>query len=287
MDYGLFDSEGTERLSKKFIGSLSPAGIFSLSVITGRGCPYQCTYCSNSALIDYYGGVKKFLRRYSVETAVRNVKTLAQRFRPQFIEFLDETFTLNKKWVEDFCALYKKEIGLPFSIMSRIDIMDDHLVSVLADAGLKLVFFGLESGDEDYRSRYLNRRMSNSTIIRGAHILRKHGIVIVTFNMFGMPFETRETIKKTFELNAAIQPDAAIPFIYQVFPATELARVAYENNMVKALPEGRWDYCTPALDTAELPAPDVVGIVQEFKERFGSPDIIQGVYSRLKQFVTQ
>jgi radical SAM superfamily enzyme YgiQ (UPF0313 family) len=286
VDYDIFDAEGGEGLSKKLIGSLSPAGIFSLAVITGRGCPYKCTYCSNSALINHYGGVKKFLRRYSVETAVKNIKGLCQKFGPQFIEFLDETFTLNKKWVEDFCALYKKEIGLPFSLMSRIDIMDDHTVSVLAEAGAKLVFFGLESGDEDYRSRYLNRKMSNATIIEGARTLRKHGIMIVTFNMFGMPYETVGTISKTFDLNAAIEPDVAIPFIYQVFPSTELARKAYEGNMVPSPPEGRWDYCTPSLDTLDLPASDVAGIVQDFRERFGNKDKVERVYKTLRQLAS-
>jgi hypothetical protein len=109
--------------------------------------------------------------------------------------------------------------------------------------------------------------------------------MVVTFNIFGMPFETKENVKKTFDLNATIEPDAAIPFIYQIIPATELARIAYENNMIPAHPEGRWDLSTPSLDTAELPAADVVSIVEDFKQRFGNYDMVQRVYSRLKQSI--
>ncbi|MCK7495041.1 MAG: hypothetical protein MZW92_31130 [Comamonadaceae bacterium] len=53
MDFGIFGDR--EALREKHLGVLSPGGIFALPVITGRGCPYRCTYCSNSALIDYYG----------------------------------------------------------------------------------------------------------------------------------------------------------------------------------------------------------------------------------------
>ncbi|MEJ2697022.1 MAG: cobalamin-dependent protein [Candidatus Sulfobium sp.] len=128
---------------------------------------------------------------------------------------------------------------------------------------------------------------SNSALIdhyvEEACTLRKHGIMIVTFNI---PYETKDPIRKTFDLNAAIEPDAAIPFIYQVFPSTELARIAYEGSMVPSLPEGRWDYCTASLDTPDLPASDVVGIVQDFGERFGNRDQVEHVYSTLRQLVS-
>jgi len=282
IDYGLFETEGAGPLSNKSMGALSVGGIYSLQLITGRGCPYKCTYCGNSALIDYYGGVRKFLRKYSPESVVKNIKNLTQRFKPQFIEFVDETFTLDKRWVEEFGSLFKAEVGLPFTLMSRIDILDDHIVSVLAEAGAKLVFFGLESGDEEYRNKYLNRKMSNKTIIEGARILKKHGVMVVTFNIFGMPFETKEILKKTFDLNAAIEPDAAIPFIYQIIPGTELARIAYDNNMVRARPEGIWDLCSPSLDTAELPASYVVEQTDRFRARFSNPEKVQALYDKLR-----
>jgi radical SAM superfamily enzyme YgiQ (UPF0313 family) len=287
MDYDLFDSEGKTRFSEKYMGALSAAGIFSFPVITGRGCPYQCTYCCNSVLINAYGGVKRFLRKYDPASAVAHIKGAIKKYHPQFLEFLDETFTLNRTWVRDFCSLYKTEIGLPFSIMSRIDTVDDQTVAVLAESGLKVVFFGLESGDEAYRMHYLKRIMYDKTIKEGARLLKKYGIMIVTFNMFGMPFETKETIRKTHELNEAIQPDAAMPFIYQPFPGTQLSSLAYEHNMATPPPEDRWDYCTPSLDTPELPAAYVVEAVEEFRRRFTSPQVVQNLYHKLRNIVRQ
>lgn len=282
MDYELFDCEGKSRLPKKYIGTLSYAEIFSLSVITGRGCPYKCTYCSNSVLIENYGGLQNFLRKYSVESAIAHIKTLVNRYNPQFIEFLDETFTLNRTWVKEFCSLYRKELDTPYAIMSRIDTLDEETIDIMAESGLKLAFFGIECGDEEYRVKYLNRKMSNKTIKDGAALLKKHGIMIVTFNMFGMPFETKTTTMKTIELNEEIEPDTAIPFIYQPFPGTELSRLAYENNMALPPPQDRWDYCTTSLDTSELPADYVAEMVKQFREKFTSQTIVNTFYQKIR-----
>ena len=282
MDYEIFVREGDQPLNSKFIGSLSPAGIFSFSVITGRGCPFQCTYCNNSTLMKIYGGAKLYVRRYSTNAALSNVQMIATRYQPQFLEFLDETFTMNRAWVKEFCSQYSKAVGLPFSIMTRIDRLDDEIVGLMADSGLKLVFFGLECGDEDYRSRYLNRHMSNKLIKNGARILKKYGIMVITFSMFGMPFETKDTLQRTMDLNEDIQPEVAIPFIYQPLPNTRLAQMAYDHKMVLPRSEERWDFCSPALDTIELPASYVAEQMEVFRSRFSFPSKVDHLYARLR-----
>ncbi|HEX8948748.1 MAG TPA: radical SAM protein [Dissulfurispiraceae bacterium] len=285
LDYEIFDAEGEKGLRNMHIGVLSPGGIYSLPVITGRGCPYKCTYCCNSALIDRYGGLKNYLRKYSLESAVSNVKAIATKYNPQMIEFFDETFVRSRTWVKDFCASSGKEIGLPYMIMARIDSLDEDTVAIMAKSGLRLVLFGLESGDEEYRARYLNRKMSDKTIKEGAKLLRKHGVMIVTFNMFGMPFETKETIEKTFALNEAIGPDAAYSTIFQPLPGTELARIAYDHHMAIPPPDNRWDLHSPSLNTPELPASYIMEKLQQFRARFTNQEIVERYYGRLQSIV--
>ncbi len=282
MDYDIF--AGEDGLKQKHLGALSPGGIFSLPVITGRGCPYRCTYCSNSALIGHYGGVKRFVRRYLPDVAVRNIRNLAEKYRPEFFEFMDETFAMSKPWVRDFCLHYRRDVGIPFLVMSRIDLIDEETVSLLVESGLRLFLFGLESGDEGYRINYLNRKMSNETIIRGAKLLKKYGVLIGTFNIFGMPFETRETMHNTIALNDAIQPDAAIPFIYQPLPGTELAKLAYDNNMVRDHPGDKWDFCVPSLDTPELPAAYVVETADRFRDTYANRNI-QNIFEKIRNML--
>ena len=103
--------------------------------------------------------------------------------------------------------------------------------------------------------------------------------------MFGMPFETKESTTKTFTLNAEIEPDTAIPFIYQPSPGTELAKLAYENNMAPPPPEDRWDYCTPSLDTPDLPSSYVSDMVEKCREKFGNQHTVQNLHSKLQSIV--
>jgi anaerobic magnesium-protoporphyrin IX monomethyl ester cyclase len=285
IDYDIFEGEGVKGLKGMHIGVLSPGGIFSLPVITGRGCPYKCTYCCNSIVSAKYGGAKSYLRRYDIESAVSNIKGIVTKYEPELIEFFDETFIRNKTWVKDFCSLYRREIGLPFMIMARIDSLDEPLVSAMAESGLKLVLFGLESGDEEYRERYLNRRMSDKTIKEGARLLKKYDIMVVTFNMFGMPFETKEMINKTFALNEEIKPEVAYYTIFQPLPGTELAKIAYEHNMASPPPEGMWDLHSPSLDTAELPASYVVQMIEKFRDTFSNQEKVEAYYSKLRGIV--
>lgn len=283
LDYDIFANERKKRLEEMHTGVLSPSGVYSLPIITGRGCPYSCTYCCNSALIERYGGAKNYVRKYSPERAISNIKGIINKYGPQLIEFYDETFNRNKAWAKDFCALYGREIGLPYVIMARIDILDESTVAAMAESGLKVVLFGLESGHEEYRARYLKRRMSNETIIEGARLLRKYDVMILTFNIFGMPFETKEMISKTFELNDAIRPDAAFCTIFQPLPGTELGRLAFEHHMSCPPPEQGWDLMSSSLDTPELPAAYVVKILDEFKMRFANTDIINKYFARVQR----
>ncbi len=284
LDYDIFANEDAKGLKGKYLGTASPSGIFSLPVITGRGCPYRCTYCSNSALIDYFGGPRRFIRKYSAAKAVEHIGGLADKYLPDFIEFLDETFILDKGWVRDFGKGYRERVSLPFLILSRIDIIDEPSVATLAESGLKVFCFGLECGDEGYRAKYLKRYMSNKAIVEGAKLLKKYGIIIVTFNMFGMPFETKETVRRTIALNEEIQPDVATPFIYQPFAGTELGELAYRSDMVPPRPEDRWDYCSPCIDTPELPASYVLETVNRFRERFALKPL-ETVHQKLRAIV--
>lgn len=235
--------------------------------------------------MDILGGPKHYLRKYSPGRAVNSIRELVVKYRPEFLEFIDEMFMKDSKWMNTFCAAYKKEIGLPFSINVRIDVCSERTIEMLADCGLRVVFFGLECGDEEYRRSYLNRHMGNDEILKGAAILRKHGILIVTYNMFGMPFENPDMLQKTFELNRELQPDAVGAFIYQPLPGTKLGRLAYDNNLVQPPPPDHWDYLAPSLDSRELPAAYVEEQVTLFREEFDAPERMHSLNRKLFKFV--
>lgn len=285
LSYNIFHNEREQPFNRKITGYFSFADIFCLPVITSRGCPYKCTYCNNHSFMNILGGPKKFLRTYPVDKAISGIKSLVKQYNPEFIDFMDEMFLKNIKWMRNFCDNYAQEIGLPYSINIRIDRSTDEAVRLMAESGLRLVLFGLESGDEKYRKRFLNRDMTDDDILRGVELLRKHDIVIVTYNMFGLPLETPAMLEKTFELNRKIQPDAVAAFVYQPLPQTRLAQIAYENNLTQPPPEDLWDYLAPSLDSKDLPAQYVQEKVELFRQEFNPPQRVEAIVSKIRSFV--
>lgn len=219
-DYTIFERNGKlDGLLLSILGIREDQ--FILPVMTGRGCPHRCTYCSNSTLLETYRGQGSYLRKYEPEALIEELCRLRDRYRVSYFEFWDELFLFNMKYVYDFLELYKKHLHLPFSITSRVEKMDEEFCNTAREAGCHAMWFGIESGSESYRHKYLNRKMTNEQIVWAAENARKAGIHRVTLNMVGMPFETRENMMETLELNRIIRPE-----VFQFFPFMPLRGTA-------------------------------------------------------------
>ena len=96
-----------------------PDRIWYACVLTGRGCPYHCTYCFNHAYRELYKGKGKYIRRRSVDNVLEELRELKKHKCYRFVKFADDIFTLQHDWLEEFCPRYQEEIGLPFSCLTR------------------------------------------------------------------------------------------------------------------------------------------------------------------------
>jgi len=123
-------------------------------------------------------------------------------------------------------------VGMPFYCAARPETCSDKNLELLKKAGCFMVLIGLECGDEDYRRKMMNRKMTNRLIIEVCRRLKKHGILIWTFNMVGMPGETRKHILKTVLLNWRIGPDFAMTSIFYPFKGTEMGDLCYREGLV-------------------------------------------------------
>ena len=219
--------------------------------ITSRGCPFECTFCSNSAIKALYRGKGKYVRQRSADNVVAEILQLRQRHRFETLNFYDEAFGFNRQWVRRFCDLYAAELGYPFGAFIRAETMDKETLHRLAKAGLRLIYIGVESGNENIRRNVMNRKMSNETIIRTCQDAQAEGIQIWTFNMVGVPGETEETIRETMALNRIINPHFASVSIYQPFPGTRMFDICSENGYIKR------DYATSLYDDSMLDLPTI------------------------------
>ncbi|MCL4385187.1 MAG: B12-binding domain-containing radical SAM protein [Actinobacteria bacterium] len=199
--------------------------------MASRGCPYSCTYCSNSGLRKVADG--KYVRFRSIENVIAEIKDVVTRYKVKSIYLNDDVFTINKEYVENFCKLYKKEIGYPFEINTRVENLTLDMLEILKDAGCYRVAMGLEQGDEKFRREVLNRPMSNKKILEAFSLAKQVGLKTKTFNIVGFPFETVENHMETVRMNREIQPSSIVIYIFEPYPGTPLYDVCIENNFIE------------------------------------------------------
>lgn len=229
-DYGVFERDGSVSWIRP--NAIESKKLTSLPVMTGRGCPYRCTYCSNVAMLDLYRGNGKYLRRYDPHAFTEELLRLRNRYQVDFFQFVDETFLWDKEYAVEFLSVYRERVGLPFSMFSRVEQMTDEYCALVAKAGCHSIWYGVESGSEEYRRRYLGRRMSNRHLIEAADTAHRHGIKIMTFAMVGLPFETRRDVVDTLALIDSIKPELAIFSQFVPLPGTPLHKLAEEAGLL-------------------------------------------------------
>lgn len=229
-DYDIFTKDGGfDDVGSSIFG---PKGKLVLPVMTGRGCPYRCTYCCNTPLLEGWKTKKEFLRKYDVNDMVDELERLRDKYGVEYFEFWDELFLSNLKFVRAFFEIYKERIGLPFSINSRVEVMNEEFCRTAAEAGCHTIWFGIESGDEEFRSKRLGRKMKNTQVISAAENCKKAGINRLTFNIVGAPLETAEGMRKTLKLNQTIAPEYFFFFPYIPLRGTPLYELAEKEGLL-------------------------------------------------------
>ena len=229
-DYDIFSKEdGFKDVNSSIFG---PKGKLVLPVMTGRGCPYRCTYCCNTPILEGWKTKKTFLRKYQPEDMVAELIRLRDEYNVGYFEFWDELFLSNLKFVRAFFEIYKEKVQLPFSINSRVEVMNEEFCRTAAAAGCHTIWFGIESGDQEYRSKMLGRKMTNQQVIDAAENCKNAGINRLTFNIVGMPLETAENMRETLKLNQAIAPEHFFFFPYIPLRGTPLYNTAKEEGLL-------------------------------------------------------
>lgn len=185
----------------------SLAELSGCDILAARGCPYSCAFCYNSLMRKMYAGKGRYVRRHSPERLMEELRIVRTERGGElrWVSFVDDLFIQDRTWLEAFLALYRREIGLPFSCGVRANLMDEELATLLAGSGCRMASFGLESGDANLRNVVLNKKISDEQIIRTARLLHGRGIRFSTFNMFNLPGETLEKAEATLDLNLRIR----------------------------------------------------------------------------------
>lgn len=199
-------------------------------VATQRGCPFPCTYCAARSYDQLYQDVARYGRRRSHESVLTELHLLADGGKLSYVVFLDDTFTLNRRWVEEFCDRYGEELGRPFSLHARAETVDADLLERLARAGCFHVTYGVESGSERIRRHVMRRPVTNQRLREVFRWTREAGIRVTANYMLGLPEETTDDLEATFALHDQLDPDDFGYFVFYPYPGTRLFQVCRERG---------------------------------------------------------
>ncbi len=164
---------------------------YAKSIVSSRGCPYSCIYCSTRQMW------KKWRGR-SAANVVGEMLSLHEKYGAEQIYFSDDIFIVNKKRLYEMCRALTPYAGnLKWGFSTRLETLHDDMIPMLAEAGVSGIFLGIESGSDRVLSQ-MARRYSQAQVIDKIDRLADHGITASASFIIGLPYETREDVEQTF-----------------------------------------------------------------------------------------
>lgn len=175
-------------------------GMGSISLITARGCPYTCTWCSH-AVFGYTH------RRRSPQNVADELELILETYRPDMVWYADDVFTIHRRWFFAYAEeLKRRGIRVPFETISREDRLDEEVIRTLAEMGCFRLWVGAESGSQRVLDA-MQRRTSAARTVEMVHLLQKYGIKAGLFIMLGYEGETWADIEETIRFLKRANPD--------------------------------------------------------------------------------
>jgi anaerobic magnesium-protoporphyrin IX monomethyl ester cyclase len=172
----------------------------SVSVITARGCPYQCNWCSHSV----YGHTH---RRRKPVAVVDEIEWLMDRYHPEMLWIADDVFTIHHGWLDAFAAeMNRRKIHIPFECITRADRIDEKVAALLGDLGCERVWIGSESGSQAILDA-MQRGVTVEQVQRAVALCKDRGIATGMFLMWGYEGEQIADIEATVEHVKRCRPD--------------------------------------------------------------------------------
>jgi radical SAM superfamily enzyme YgiQ (UPF0313 family) len=206
----------------------------SVNLITARGCPYKCNWCSHAV----YGFSH---RRRSVGNVADEVEAIRDAYAPDQLWYADDVFTIHHKWLFDYRdELKRRGIRLPFETISRADrLMSDDVMAALKELGCYRIWIGSESGSQRVLDA-MERGVTVEQVRWATKAAQRHGIEVGMFLMWGYDGEELSDIEATIEHVKLANPDVFFTTVAYPIKSTGY----YEKVAGDVVLDGDWASAT-------------------------------------------
>jgi anaerobic magnesium-protoporphyrin IX monomethyl ester cyclase len=211
---GQFDPDKLFPDREIFLKELPPEHRKVQLFMTGFGCPFNCSYCGNEQLRK--AGQHKLYRR-SVDGCIEELKQLKERGM-KYVLFVDDIFTIDRDWLNNFILRYVVSIRLPFSCFIHPKFIDKDIVKALKEGGCQSAWLGIQTGFEPLRKEILNRHETNIEIIECCKLIKEAKIKLIIDHIFGIPFESEISNDISQSFYELIKPDIVNCYQLLYFP---------------------------------------------------------------------
>lgn len=227
----------------------------TVPVMTSRGCPFDCNFCTVTRIFG-----RKF-RMQSPQRIVAEIENALTYFKSKGFFFYDDNFSANKKRVNEMCdLLIEKKLEICWAAQVRSDLSQDpELVNKMARAGLKWVYIGFESINNE-TLKALHKSQTKSDIEKAIKTFHEFGVNIHGMFMFGEDHDTVETISRTVEFAIENEIDTIQFMTLTPFPGTQYYdKIVKENRLLHK----NWDYYNAMFPVFHLKNMSPVRLINE------------------------
>ncbi len=226
-------------------------------MLTSRGCPYGCVFCSSSKLMG------KVWRGRSAEDVVDELRLLRDEYNIREIEFLDDTFTLNMKRAEAIAdELVREGLDVSWSCSSRANTINRRLALKLRRAGCHTVYLGVESANQTTLN-WLRKGITVRQVIDAFKALKRADLNIVATFILGIPCETEEMMERTMRFARKMEPTLAQFTIFTPYPGTKAYEEAVRKGLLLTRDWSKYDTLTPVMKHPYLSPAEIKSLLRK------------------------
>jgi anaerobic magnesium-protoporphyrin IX monomethyl ester cyclase len=198
------------------------------SVISSRGCPYGCIFCTTPRM---YGRKVRFRQPVLV---VDEIEVMHREYGFNQINMVDDTFTLNRPHATELCReLIRRRLPITWSVFSRVDTMTPEILNLMREAGCTCILFGVESGNQEVLQN-IKKGITPEKVRNGVKLATEAGIGSFASFILGLPGETPERARETLAFAIDLSERWGVQFGFHYlspFPGTELFEQAREMGI--------------------------------------------------------